>query len=795
MPLTDKVVKNTFYNIISQIISYLFPVFLVPIIISKIGQTEFGIYAIAYGFIGAFTLFDLGVSTSFVKFISEYYYKNDFEGLNSTVNVGALFYLVFTSLFWAIGYVFSDFIINYINIPAEAVDKGRFALHISLFIFFVATNSNIFVSILISLQKMYINSFLAIIIGIINFVSIIVVLLLGYGIYGLLFCQLFTVSLGTLLNIVLAKKYLPELSFSYRYIRLSFLKKMMSFGVQMQVSKLAGFFSEKYDEFLLGIFSLLDNVTYFNISNRIVRFAKLIPMQFIIQVAPVAAEFNSKNETEKLKTLFNDTTKYLTFVTIPISVFIFIFADEIILTWMGSGFEVSSYILRILILGMIVNLIISSPGNSILPNIGIPKYQMYEGVLHFLLNVSISYFLIRNYGLVGAAYGNMIATVVSSVYVFIMSVKYFESKYFYVLYNEYLLPFALSVFAGLVVLFLYGFSKSAGFVVSNRINGISFLMLATITFSFIYLYIILDTKYLNKRNNIALAKIVLKFLPFLKSKNKRIPEIVKYNNELISIVVITYNKLKALELCISSLIPTLNGINKEIIIWDNHSEDGTDEYLKSMESSYSFIKVIRNNVNIGNNAKSKAVDMAKGDFVIGIDDDVISFPDMWVQNMFSAYKSVPFMGYLVADVVQDDKTNGAKFPPERYVNKEYFDGKITIQSGPAGGWCFMISRDVYNETGKLLTLKNRKFIFEDGDYQLRVSYAGLQSGILKDTKVYHATGDYYNKTLGNPLKTKYTDAVKPLPITYKIYRKSSNFFNVAKKLRSLKRFLISEELI
>ena len=795
MTLVDKVVKNTFYNIISQIAGYLFPIFLIPIIISKIGQTEFGIYAIAYGFIGAFTLFDLGVSTSFVKFISEYYYKDDFEGLNSTINVGALFYLCFTSLFWFLGYLFSDFIISYINIPPEAVEKGRFALHISLFIFFVATNANIFVSVLISLQKMYVNSFLSIIIGVINFASIVVVLFMGYGLYGLLFCQLFTVSLGTFLNIFLAKKYLPQLSFKLRYIKFSFLKQMTSFGAQMQVSKLAGFFSEKYDEFLLGVFSLLDNVTYFNISGRLVRFAKIIPMQFIVQVAPVAAELKSRDDKDKLSILFRDTTKYLTFVTIPISVFIFIFADEILLTWMGSGFEVSAYILRILIFGMVTNLVISSPGNSILPNIGIPKYQMYEGVFHLLFNITVSYFLIKSYGLVGAAYGNSLATVFSSVYVFVMSVKYFNDKYLDILIKEYLLPLFLSVFAGLTVFLGLVFSGYLGFAITNRINGIIFLSIAVSLFSLIYLYIILDTKYLNQRNNIALAKILLKFFPFFKIKAKNNPELQEYNGEFVSIVVITFNKIKALKLCLAALIPSIEGVNKEIIIWDNNSDDGTREYLKDLESKYSYLKVIYNNQNIGNNAKSKAVELAKGDFIIGIDDDVISFPDKWLLNMVSAYKSVPYMGYLVTDVVQDDKTNGGKFSEEYYENKEFLGGRIIIQSGPAGGWCFMISRKVYSEVGKLLTIMSRKFIFEDGDYQLRVASAGFQSGILKDVKVYHATGDYYNEILGNPLKTKYTEAVKPLPLNYILLRKFRNFFNVFKKYRKLKRFLITEGLI
>ncbi|TRZ66596.1 hypothetical protein D4R20_00345, partial [bacterium] len=181
----------------SQVVAYLFPFLLVPLIIGKIGQSEFGIYTIAYGFIGAFTLFDLGVSTSYIKFISEYYNKRDIYGLNCTINMGVLFYLAFTLIFWGLGYIFSDIIINYINIPPELYEKGKFSLHICLVIFVIATNSNMFVSILVSLQKMYVNSLLSILIGLLNFISIIILLYLGFGIKGLLYSQLATVILGT----------------------------------------------------------------------------------------------------------------------------------------------------------------------------------------------------------------------------------------------------------------------------------------------------------------------------------------------------------------------------------------------------------------------------------------------------------------------------------------------------------------------------------------------------------------------------------------------------------------------
>ncbi len=52
------------------------------------------------------------------------------------------------------------------------------------------------------------------------------------------------------------------------------MKKMTVFGAQMQVSKLSSFASEKYDELLLGFFSVMNNMTFFNVSGRVIRFGR-----------------------------------------------------------------------------------------------------------------------------------------------------------------------------------------------------------------------------------------------------------------------------------------------------------------------------------------------------------------------------------------------------------------------------------------------------------------------------------------------------------------------------------------
>jgi len=518
MSLTDKVIKNTFYYIFSQIVSFLFPLLLTPFIIANIGDIQFGIYAIVLGFVGSFGLFDLSMSTSFVKFISEFYNKKEFDKLLYTINTGFIFYLIFSIFLCTLGFLFADKLLLMLNIPADLRELSVYALRISLVVFFISNISNIFPSVLISMQKMYISSIINTIIGIINFVLIIVLLKSGFGLISLMYSQLITVFLSSVVIIYYVKKSLPEFKLKLSYFNKESLKYMGKFGMQMQISKLATFASEKYDEFLLGYFSVLNNVTYFNIGNKIVRFGKFFPMQFITQVAPIAAELNAKEELKKLENLFYDTSKYLIIITAPIYIYIFTFADILIEVWMGKGYEIASYIVRILIFGQLVNMALSAPGNSITPNIGKPKYQMTEGLIHLGINLIISFFMIKYYGILGAAIGNTIATVIASTYVFIISVKLFNKNYSNILIDVHLKPILYSVFFCAVIFCVVKYQSFIHYE-GERIRSLIIMIISGIIFSSLYLISMFKSKYLNERDRYVIKNIYNKFLFFKKSDN------------------------------------------------------------------------------------------------------------------------------------------------------------------------------------------------------------------------------------------------------------------------------------
>ena len=98
----------------------------------------------------------------------------------------------------------------------------------------------------------------------------------------------------------------------------------------------------------------------------------------------------------------------------------------------------------------------------------------------------------------------------------------------------------------------------------------------------------------------------------------------------LSIIVPVYNEINTVEIIIKKLIDLklYNNIDKEIIIIDDFSTDGSREIIKQYEAKYDFIKSIYKEKNKGKGDSQKiAKQFVSGDYVIIQDADVEYEPD------------------------------------------------------------------------------------------------------------------------------------------------------------------------
>lgn len=92
--VSQKIIRNTVFNLLGRAWGLLVILALTPFIIAHLGVERFGIWMIVEALISQFGLLDFGFSTSFIKYIAEYFAKEDFKKINEVINTGFIFYSI-----------------------------------------------------------------------------------------------------------------------------------------------------------------------------------------------------------------------------------------------------------------------------------------------------------------------------------------------------------------------------------------------------------------------------------------------------------------------------------------------------------------------------------------------------------------------------------------------------------------------------------------------------------------------------------------------------------------------------
>ncbi len=223
------------------------------------------------------------------------------------------------------------------------------------------------------------------------------------------------------------------------------------------------------------------------------------------------------------------------------------------------------------------------------------------------------------------------------------------------------------------------------------------------------------------------------------------PEIasVKKAEELVSIIMLTFNALEYTKKCIRS-IQKQTKYPHEIIIVDNGSKDGTRKYLRELEKNFKNIHIKLNKKNKGfsggNNIGAK---LAKGKYVCFLNNDVL-VSDGWLESMVNALEADEKIGMvgpltnsisglqMVTNISYKDEAGFYKYAA---VVRAQYAGKITPRRRIAG-FAFIMRKKIYTQLGgfdESFGIGN----YEDDDLCLRVRQKGYAIMVDEGTFIHH----------------------------------------------------------
>jgi len=253
----------------------------------------------------------------------------------------------------------------------------------------------------------------------------------------------------------------------------------------------------------------------------------------------------------------------------------------------------------------------------------------------------------------------------------------------------------------------------------------------------------------------------------------------KSHEVVLSIIIVNWNNKDILRDCLNSIYHTHNVRKYEIIVVDNHSEDGSVELIKS---EFTDVVLIENNENLGfARANNQAIKIARGNYILLLNNDTMVTNADFFNRMIEYMKRKPQVGILGCKLLYPDGTlqsSGEDFPSAwRIFKSQILFTKTWKRLGKSKrgnnhfkkvdfvcGACLMTRKEILN---KVALLKEKYFMYgEDVEFCYRVYKAGYDIGVLTNESIIHLHSKSTEKNLTEMLYHSITNDLKNIRMLY-----------------------------
>jgi O-antigen/teichoic acid export membrane protein len=253
--------------------------------------------------------------------------------------------------------------------------------------------------------------------------------ILGYYITGssptlleLAVVQLLAAGIASFFSYQLVKDKIPL--FRRDLLDSKVLKKLFHLGKYTFGTNISSILIRNTDSWMIGRLISTTGVAMYNPALRISNIVEVPTMAIANIVFPQVGSKMRESGIEGVQTIYYKSVSLILAVMLPIVLPIYFMADFIITVIFGKEYLEAVPILQVTIFYTIL-MPFSRQFGTIMDSLQMPKLNFYLSLLMALLNIVLNYFLLRSFGIIGAAYG----TVISFGFIFVVNQIILHSKF------------------------------------------------------------------------------------------------------------------------------------------------------------------------------------------------------------------------------------------------------------------------------------------------------------------------------------------------------------------------------
>ena len=388
--------------------------FLSPFILHHLGDDAFGLWVLIFSFTGYYGIFDFGIRSSLVRYVSKFQATGDKEELARLINTSLFSYTCLCLILLIPTFVGSFYVDRMFHVPAGFLRDARILFLMvggSLALGFPLGISG---GILEGLQRFYLLNWTNIVATLMR--AVLIIYALHHGL-GLLTVALITVGLPLVASAVrgIIAQRLLTIPYGWRYVSRDSFGQVASYGSVTFLIIVAGRLRFKTDAIVIGSFLSASAITFFSIGGRLVDYAVEVVSSLAQIFTPMSSHFHATGDHAQLRRIFIAGNRACAFVMFPMTVALVVMGKSVIEAWVGARY-VSSYTVLLILLIPSALYNAQATSNRILFGMSLHKALAYVVLLEGTANLVLSIVLVKPYGIIGDAIGTAIPLVCTSLF-------------------------------------------------------------------------------------------------------------------------------------------------------------------------------------------------------------------------------------------------------------------------------------------------------------------------------------------------------------------------------------------
>lgn len=449
-----QILKNVGSTWFSLGTNVLVGIFLSPFILHRLGDAAFGIWTLIFSVTGYYGIFDLGIRSSVVRYVSKFFATRDDENLSRVISTSLFSYTCIGALAMLVTVVGAIYVDSLFRIPATYHATARWLFLMVGASVAVGFPLGVFGGILEGVQKFYLLNWTTVAVTLAR--AALIVYFLSRG-YGLLTVAAITVALPLISSLLRAwiAMHAVQVPLGLRFVRRETIRLIANYSGVTFIILVAGRLRFQTDELVIGTLLSSAAIAHFSIGARIVDYASEVVTGLAQIFIPMASQSDATGNTDRLRKILVGGNRACAFIIFPICAILIILGKSIIEVWVGARYIAVSYPVLVVLIIPFTLMLAQATSGRILFGMGRHKTLAIVTLTEGIANVILSVLLVRPYGIVGDAMGTAIPLTLTMVLFLPTHIcRVLGVRLFTFLQHTYTLPLAVCAPMAIVLFFM-----------------------------------------------------------------------------------------------------------------------------------------------------------------------------------------------------------------------------------------------------------------------------------------------------------------------------------------------------